>query len=250
MDKSAATGTKLHSANVLAELRHQAASEVDEERKEFRNPSKALREVRGKQKDKAKENEDAHWDVDDSVSLRVNYDKYNVLIRNEMLIKAAEDRWNAAAGEVLRAALTASLDEQTAPQELRTEKAVGVTSIVQNIPQSKHKLLVAGMAGSSSKSVPEIVRQYLAVMSCDDLASDQSVVRYLSHSNHQNPSYWVEIEAICTSLKASLLTELVRERIDDKAARILAVIARAHNASEHMVGYDQSLADTRSATVR
>lgn len=214
-------------------MRSAATSEVDDERKAHRDPSKALREVKGKKK-ASREKEDDNWDVEDSMSLRVNYDKFNVLIRNEMLMKSAEDKWNAAAAEVLRAILAASLSTQTEARDIRTEQGVGLTSIVDEIPTSKHKLLMAGMAGSSSKNTPEIVRQYLAVMSCDDLASDQTVVRYLSHSTHQNPTYWVEIEAICTSLKANLLTELVRERIDEKAARILAVIARVQIASEHM----------------
>lgn len=230
-------------------MRQQAASEIDDERKEYRNPAKALKEVKGKKKDR-NQSEDDMWDVVEDVPLRVNYDKYNVLIRNEMLIKAAVDRWNEAAGEVLRAALAASLDEQNVTKEIRTEKAVGVNNIVSNIPTAKHKLLIAGMAGSGSKNIPEIVRQYLAVMSGDDLASDNTSTRFMSHSDHSNPSYWVEIEAICTSLKAALLTELVRERIDDKAARVLAVVARAHYASETMVRTFLSIADNRCATVR
>lgn len=194
----------------------------------------ALKEIKAKKKDRTQKEDDT-WDVIDDKPLRVNYEKYNVLIRNEMLIKAASDRWNEAAGEVLRAALTASLDTQILTKEVRTDKAVGVNNIVSNIPTAKHKLLMAGMAGSGSKNIPDIVRQYLAVMSGDDLASDNTTTRFLSHSDHSNPSYWVEIEAICTSLKASLLTELVRERIDDKAARVLAVVARAHFATETMV---------------
>lgn len=243
MEKSAATGSKLHTASVLAEMRLHSTAEIDEERKQHRNPENALKEIKGikvKQKERnttanGKEKEDDTWDVLDNKPLRVNYDKYSVLIRNEMLIKAASDRWNEAAGEVLRGALLASLDSQVMMKELRTEQSVGVNNIVSNIPTSKHKLLVAGMAGSGSKNIPEIVRQYLAVMSGDDVASDNTSTRFLIHTEHSNPSYQVEIEAICTSLKANLLTELVRERIDDKAARVLAVVARAHFATETMV---------------
>lgn len=215
-----------------------------------------MREVKAKKtKDSAKtkqKNPEDQWQIVEDMPLRVNYDKFNVLIRNELLIKAAEDRWNAAVGVVLRAVLAASLEHQTEPRELRTEHPVGVTAIVSFIPTSAHKLLMAGMAGQSSKSVPEIVRQYLAVMSGDDLASDITGARFLTHTEHSSPSYWVEIENICTSLKASLLTELVRDRIDEKAARVLAVVARAHFASETMVGTTSVChpADIRSATVR
>jgi DNA-directed RNA polymerase III subunit RPC3 len=178
-----------------------------------------------------------------------------VLIRNELLIKAAEDRWNKAAGEVLRAILAASLEHQTEAREIRTEQSVGVTAIVAQIPTSVHKLLMAGIAGQSSKSIPEIVRQYLAVMSGDDLASDVTGARFLTHTDHSSPSYFVEIENICTSLKAALLTELVRDRIDEKAARVLAVVARAHFASETMVSDQCDVAvatklTPRSATAR
>jgi DNA-directed RNA polymerase III subunit RPC3 len=240
LEKSASAGTKLHSAGTLSEIRTLAASEIDEERREFRNKTRALREIKTKKsKDplKAKERDsDESWQVVDDVSLRVNYDKYNVLIRNELLIKAAGDRWNKAVGEVLRAVLAASLEHQSEPREMRTEHPVGLTSIVAQIPVSSHKLLIAGMAGQSSKSLPEIVRQYLAVMSGDDLASDVTGARFLTHSDHSNsPMYYVEIENICTALKAALLQELVRDRIDERAARVLAVVARAHFASETMV---------------
>lgn len=232
-------GTKLHSANTLAELRKVSISEINDERRAFRDPQRALKEVKTKRsaKDvaKSKGDPDEKWEVLDDVPLRVNYDKYNVLIRNELIIKAAEDRWNRAAGEVMRAVLTASLQYQHDPKEMRTDQPVGVTSIVDHLPTSSHKLLMAGIAGQSSKNVPELVRQYLAVMSGDDLASDNTGARFLSHTDHSSPSYFVEIENICTSLKASLLTELVRDRIDDKAARVLAVVARAHFASETMV---------------
>jgi DNA-directed RNA polymerase III subunit RPC3 len=78
-------------------MRQLAAAEIDDERKEYRNPAKALKEIKGKKKER-NTSEDDMWDVVEDVPLRVNYDKYNVLIRNEMLIKAATDRWNAAAG--------------------------------------------------------------------------------------------------------------------------------------------------------
>ncbi|KAL1407341.1 RNA polymerase III subunit C82 [Vanrija albida] len=243
VEKSASAGTKLHSVNVLAELRRTAAHEIDEERKQFRDPSRALRQVTNKvgkkgsssalkTKDKV---DDLDFEVHDHIPVRVNYDKFNVLIRNELLVKAAEDRWNVAAAEVLRAVLKASIDHQKEPKEMRTEEGVGINKIVDQIPTSQHKMLMAGITGVGSKGIPEIVRQYLAVMSGDDLATDQTGSRFLSHSEHSSPVYWVEIENICTSLKESLLIELVRERIDDKAARVLAVVARAHYASETMV---------------
>lgn len=242
-EKSASAGTKLHSVNVLAELRRTAAHEIDEERKQFRDPASALRQVTNKVGKKGSSSalkskekvDDSDFEVHDHIPLRVNYDKFNVLIRNEMLIKAAEDRWNAAAAEVLRAVLQASIEHQKEAKEMRTEEGVGINKIVDQIPTSQHKLLMAGITGVGSKGIPEIVRQYLAVMSGDDLATDQTGSRFLSHSDHSSPVYWVEIENICTSLKASLLIELVRERIDDKAARVLAVVARAHYASETMV---------------
>ncbi|TXT13111.1 hypothetical protein VHUM_01512 [Vanrija humicola] len=232
-ERSASAGTKLHSVNVLAELRRTAAHEIDEERKQYRDPASALRQVTNK---KSKEKvDDSDFEVHDHIPLRVNHDKFNVLIRNEMLIKAAEDRWNVAAAEVLRAVLKASIEHQMEAKEIRTEEGVGINKIVDQIPTSQHKMLMAGITGVGSKGIPEIVRQYLAVMSGDDLATDQTGSRFLSHSEHSSPVYWVEIENICTALKASLLIELVRERIDDKAARVLAVVARARYASETMV---------------
>lgn len=209
---------------------------------DYRNPARALREVKIPKKSssslKGKNRDpDEGWDVVDGVPLRVNYDKYNVLIRNEMIIQAASDRWNAAAGEIMRAVLAASLDSQSDARELRTSVSVNVTQIVDRIPTSAYKLLMAGIVGTGSKSIPEITRQYLAVMSGDDLAmsSGGGGGRFLTHNDSTSPTYYVELEGICTALKHSLLTELVRERIDERAARVLAVVAEAKFASETMV---------------
>lgn len=224
---------------MLQELKKAAIDEITDERMDFRNPSRALKELKVPKKSSSSalkgKSKGENWDVVDGVPLRANYDKYNVLIRNEMIIQAATDRWNAAAGEVMRAALAASIDSQSDPRELRTSVAVNVTQIVDRIPQHAYKLLMAGMVGTGSKNIPEITRQYLAVMSGDDLASGGGGGRFLTHSDGTSPTFFVELEAICTALKHSLLTELVRERIDEKAARVLAVIAEAKFASETMV---------------
>lgn len=50
--------------------------------------------------------------IDPKACLRVNYEKYNVKIRNQLFTQAASDRWNKAAGGVLKAFLSSSIDKQ------------------------------------------------------------------------------------------------------------------------------------------
>jgi len=178
--------------------------------------------------------EEYDYSLRPKIHLRVNYDRYGVLIRDELIIKAAEDRWNKAAAEVLRAVLDASLDEDSVLASCRTHKDVGVNEIVERVPQSSYDLLLAGMPTVGNKSIGEIVRQYLSIMAGEDQMIGNGGA-FLERNDATNPGYKVEVESICKHLRASLLTELVRERLGDRAARVLAVVAKASKAGETTV---------------
>lgn len=228
-------GQFLLSPNDLANIQSQSEYEVVQERNELRHIDRILvkNEKRGKKK-KGKGVEEYEYSLKPNVHLRVNYDRYGVLMRDELIIKAAEDRWNKSAAEVVRAVLAASLDEDSVLAEGRTHKDVGVNEIVQVIPQSSYPLLVAGMVPASSKSVPELVREYLSILAGEDQMIGNGGA-FLKRDGSTNPSYVVELESICKRLKATLLTELVRDRLGDRAARVLAVVAKASKAGETTV---------------
>jgi DNA-directed RNA polymerase III subunit RPC3 len=228
------TGFTMPSAQSLADLQAKSAYEIETEREELRSLGRVLIKTPkvGKKK-KAKEEFD--YSLKPDVALRINNDRYGVLIRDELVVKAAEDRWNKGAAEVVRAVLAASLDEESTLKDTRTLADVGFNEIVERIPNKAYPTLMAGLQGMSSKSTGEIVRTYLAILAGEDqmLANGGAFLRREGSSS--NPGFKVELESIAVRLRASLLSELVRQRLNDPAARVLAVVAKAQIASETTV---------------
>jgi DNA-directed RNA polymerase III subunit RPC3 len=82
-------GGNIPSANALAEMEARAREETKQERDELRSPERVLRKSKnadkGKKKGKGKELvEEFSYSLDPQVHLRINYDKFGVLLRNEV----------------------------------------------------------------------------------------------------------------------------------------------------------------------
>jgi DNA-directed RNA polymerase III subunit RPC3 len=227
--------TPMLSANELDNHQAQAQHETEEERQRWRDTQHVLvkTERAGSKKNRGPVEYD--YSLKPDIPLRINYDRFNVLIRDELIVRAAEDRWNRGVAEVLRATLIAALGDDSHLSDGRTYNAVGFNDILDSIPSSAHPYLFAGMTGissSSSKAIPEIVRQYLRILVDEDALSG-SGTRFLSSDSDR--TYRVELELISNRMRESMMAELVRERLGSKAARVLSVVAKAGKISETMV---------------
>ena len=232
-------GRVMPTAPEMVNIQAQAMHETREERDNLRSTRQVLNRTAkvGKKKNKKSDTEEFDYSLTQDVALRINHDRYGVLLRDEMVVKAAQDRWNKGAAEVVKAVLEASLDDESSIMDSRTHKDVGFNEIIERIPAALYPTLVAGLAGSSSKPTTEIVKQYLSILAGEDqmLANGGAFLRREGSST--NPGYRVELESVCVRLRASLLSELVRQRLGDKAARVLAVVAKAQKASETTVRF-------------
>ncbi|KAK4684578.1 DNA-directed RNA polymerase III subunit RPC3, partial [Tremellales sp. Uapishka_1] len=239
------SGEAMPSAQNLVRMETKAISEVDEERETLRSIERVL--IKSKRTDKSSKGKDKaefSYSLNPTISLRINYDKFGVLIRNQLVVQAAEDRWNKGAAVVLAGVLTASLHDQTNLRETRTYTGVGLPSVVGSIPPAQHGVLVAGMAGGTSKSPSDLTRAYLGIMAGEDQMMGNGAA-FLQRDGSSNASYVVELESICGRLKQGLLSDLVKERLGEKAARVLAVVARANKAGETMVGLSPTSAEVQ-----
>ncbi|WVQ99827.1 hypothetical protein IAU59_006970 [Kwoniella sp. CBS 9459] len=233
-------GTAMLSAQELENCQLKAAHEVREEREELQDIRRVLVERAKVDKDKKKRKgktaaaaEEFDYELKTDIHLRVNYDRYGILIRNELIVKAAEDRWNKGAAVVMRAILDATLKDTSVLKDDRTHDPVGVNEIVDRIPHSDYPLLLAGLAVSTKTTVPELVRSYLSVLAGEDQMGGSGA--FLQRDGSTNPGYKVELEAICVKLRENLLSQLVREKLGDKAARVLAVVSKSSKAFETTV---------------
>lgn len=221
----------------LADMESRALTDIKKEQEELRNVNQILIATKKAGHKKSKKDEDeVDYSLRSDVYLRVNYDKFSVLIRNRLIVKAAEDRWNVGAASVINAVLDASIQDQHSPKETRTHDAVGMNSIMSKIRNETYVILAAGMAGASNKSTTEIVRLFLQIMAGEDTMVGNGGA-FLQREGSTNAAYKVELESICQMLRSSVLSELVRQRLGEKAARVLAVVARASKAGETMVSH-------------
>ncbi|KAL1730276.1 hypothetical protein EV714DRAFT_284305 [Schizophyllum commune] len=111
------------------------------------------------------EEEDAACGLDE-VYFRVNFDKFNTHIRNQLIEKAARERFNEGAAAVMRAVLKATQSTQTGLTEERSD-AVSIGNIILNIPEDAD--LASGLAISASKATKSTcTKHYLDLLACAD----------------------------------------------------------------------------------
>ncbi|ODN79044.1 hypothetical protein L202_04548 [Cryptococcus amylolentus CBS 6039] len=230
-----AQGSSLLSANDLENCRLEASHDVRTEATSLRAVSNILIQkpkIDPKKKRKpanANPIDDFDFSLKENVHLRVNYDRYGVFIRNELIVKAAEDRWNKGAGVVMRAVLEGSVQDSSALRDDRTHDPVSINTIISSIPPSSAPLLLAGISAPSKSSLPDLARHYLTILAAEDQVGNGG---WLVREGSTNPGYRVEFEAICVRMRESLLGDLVREKLGDKAARVLAVVTKSNKAFE------------------
>ncbi|WVW85834.1 hypothetical protein I302_107872 [Kwoniella bestiolae CBS 10118] len=240
-------GTSMLTPNDIEHCEKNAQYEIIQERENLQDIRRVLIERPRIDKDKSKKRgkgrqfgggggEEFEYSLKQDIHLRINYDRYGIMIRNELIVKAAEERWNKAFGIVMKAILQSALREESRLNEERTNDSIGINDIVSLIPTEDYKYLTAGLMASSKSTIPDIVRHYLSILSGEDgFSLTGNNGNFLRKDNGTNPGYIVEFELICRRLKQNLMYQLVRERLGDKAARVLAVVNRSSKAFETTV---------------
>jgi len=222
------------SATELDNTTRQAAHETAEERLEWKNINHVLISTeRQKKKTKKSSGPDIEYSLKPDLCLRLNYDRFNVHIRDEVIVHATEERWNKGAGVIMRAILAAALKDESIMSDDRTHMAVNINEIIDKIPKDKVGTIVDGMEGSKATRYADAVKQFLRLMAEEDavMGSGNPFLSFEPGSS----AYKVEFERIAVKLRENLMAKLVRERLGEQAARVLAVVARAGKVSETTV---------------
>ncbi|KAI0831129.1 RNA polymerase III subunit RPC82-domain-containing protein [Trametes gibbosa] len=210
------TAKELRQAKEIAEVRlkreEEEAEQVGMKRKAKDYPDKAS-------KRKAVEDD---LKVDDDVYFRVNYERFNVHIRNELIENAAAERYNKCAGAVLRATLKSTEPKQRKLSDVRSDPT-SFANVVMHIPDDTD--LAAGLVLQSSSKTPptmKIIKEFFGILASADNPTPAG--RAASFVSLGGSKVQVEFEIIARRLQRRVLEAIARERHGDEGVRIMRLL--------------------------
>jgi len=233
-EKQKTVGTLL-TATQLGDCQLLAEEDVKSARDDLRSHKRIIirtEKASGKKKGKARKGEEEfEFSLKTDCHIRLSYDRFGLLLRDELIANAASERWNKPAGEVIRSLLSCALIEDTELSETRTHELITISDIVEKLPREKDKVnaLLAGIIPKGGnpwgKNLMDVTRAYMAVMSGGDAISETASTSFVAQDGSGDKGWYVMIEGICQRMRASLLSQLVKEKLGDDAARVLACFA-------------------------
>ncbi|PFH49102.1 hypothetical protein AMATHDRAFT_148437 [Amanita thiersii Skay4041] len=171
-------------------------------------------------------------EVDDNVHFRLNYEKYNIHIRNALIVKAAGERFNSGAARVLEATLKVTESNQ----KKLTDTKTGPISIANILMQfTDEDDLSSGLVYSSSKktSLPNCVKDYLGLLSSADNPSPAG--KAAAFTSFLNSKVQVEFEVIGSRLRQRVLEAMTLEKHGTAGVRIVRLLLEMGKMDEKQV---------------
>ncbi|KAJ8589730.1 hypothetical protein M405DRAFT_873883 [Rhizopogon salebrosus TDB-379] len=169
--------------------------------------------------------------VDDEVYFRLNFDKFNIYIRNKLIEMAAGERFNRSAALVMRAALKSTEAKQKSVSDTRSEPAstAGIAMLI-----SDDENLSTGLATSTKKpSNASLVKDYIGLMSAVDNPTPAGTAS--SFITLTNNKVYVEFGIISSRLRRRVLEAVARERHGDDGVRIVRLLLDVGKMDEKQI---------------
>ena len=262
-------------AKVLKEFKVKVAQMIDEEdRREWEVPNNAVDEPRlglkGKtqtphhREKRAKKSartdvssdrmeDDQSWDIDRDVWLRVNHDRFNVRIRNEILVRAVAQKYNPTTGEVFRAMLVDDRPGMVRCEMDERSRPISINTLSHNIPhglkiqRGLDKRSILGENSSQHPTTNELLAEYFAILSNhDNISSSVRNTRLLAPFGSATTtsaggttkiptSVTVEYINIIRQLQMQMVRDVVVERFGPTAGRIFSILTEKGKLEEKHV---------------
>lgn len=161
----------------------------------------------------------------------------------QLIVAAAAERYNDAAGAVMRATLKAAEAKQVNVTEVRSGKpllpvsslpstygglahidAVTTNNIVTCVPDDND--LASGLVYSSSKkqSTSTLVKEFIGILSAADNPTPAGVAGSFLSTSSTAGKVQVEFEIIHRRLRRRVLEAVVRERFGDDGVRMIRIM--------------------------
>ncbi|KAG8901824.1 RNA polymerase III subunit C82 [Tulasnella sp. 403] len=172
--------------------------------------------------------------VNEEIYFKVNYPKFNTCIRNQIIVQAAQHRYNIQTAEVLRAALKACEHKQINLLDLRSDP---ITSHLISPHISPNVDLSPGIRASSrSKKGSATVKDYISILCNEDnptpSGAASAFMAPVSSGGGGHGRVTVEFDVIGRRLKMRVLESNVRERFGDDAVKIVRILVEKGKMDE------------------
>jgi len=169
--------------------------------------------------------------VDNDVYFRVNYDRFNIHIRNKVIESAARERFNDGTALVMRAALKATESEQKTLSEVRS---ASTTAANISMHLEDDRALRSGLVLNTKKPKDiTLVKAYLSMLAFVDNPTPAG--KASSFVSFSGSKVYVEFEIIASRLRRRALEAVTRERHGDEGVRVLRLLLDSGKADEKQV---------------
>ncbi|KAI0080589.1 hypothetical protein K474DRAFT_1769343 [Panus rudis PR-1116 ss-1] len=170
--------------------------------------------------------------VDDDVYFRVNCERFNTLIRNQIIEDAAKEKYNESAASVIRAILKATESKQLHLSDARSDPT-SLGDVAERLPKDID--LSEGFVLSSSKTPSEmtLLKDYCGILASADNPTPAGQADAFISLNGSKVQ--VEFEIISKRLKRRVLEAVARERFGDAAVRIIRLLLQTGKMDEKQI---------------
>ncbi|KAI8074564.1 hypothetical protein BC940DRAFT_230913 [Gongronella butleri] len=182
----------------------------------------------------AKEEDDLN-EVDESVFFTVNYDKYNMLLRNEMIVDFATEKHNRTAGQIIQAFFDHGKKQMKLISEDDTPPATPLhiaNLLPVDVAQRNDIVLQHESMSAHQKQTPglqDIVRAYISLLQAD-------VAGFVKIKDGAGANqYTVNLAKLRTTMKRRVLESLLRERFGVATCRVARILMEKGKLDENQV---------------
>ncbi|KAJ7074322.1 RNA polymerase III subunit RPC82-domain-containing protein [Mycena amicta] len=170
-------------------------------------------------------------EVDPTVYFRINCDRFNVHIRNALIVKTAKERFNDGAAVVLQTVLKSTEAMQKDVSDIRTEP-VSISNITLSLADNEN--LAAGLIlRTKNPTNSSCIKDYIGMLSSADNPTPAG--RAGAFVSFAASKVQVEFETICQRLRRRVLESVTRERHGVEGLRILRLLLDTGKMDEKQI---------------
>ncbi|CAO3612717.1 unnamed protein product [Mucor hiemalis] len=178
--------------------------------------------------------EEEQAEVDEKVFFAINYDKFNMVFRNDSIVDFATERINRTAGEIVKAFLEYGKDKMKMLKENDSPSAtpIHIANMIAKtdvVTRGDISLPKDPLDAKKSPSLQDTVRGYITLLKVDQAGFVKS------KDERGANQYAVNFEKLRGSMKRRVMEGLVREKYGVATCRIMRILIERGKLDESQV---------------